>query len=64
GDVDAQGLTARGASLAISGSGDVAVTLDGGRLSAAVDGSGDITWWGKADGVSAAVSGSGSIRHR
>jgi hypothetical protein len=64
GDVRARDLVARGARLAVSGSGDMAVTLDGGDLRATVDGSGDIAWYGKASATSSAVSGSGSIVHR
>lgn len=64
GGVRARELTATGAKVAVSGSGDVELTLAGGPLSAAVAGSGDVTWWGDAQVQQTATSGSGEIRHR
>ena len=64
GSAEAKELKARAANLAISGSGNISATLDGGPLAASIDGSGDIDWYGKAQVEVANVSGSGAIRHR
>ena len=59
GNVTAKDLTAASCEIAISGSGDAAVNVNG-DLSASISGSGDVTYRGKAN-VDAAVSGSGSV---
>ncbi|BDG01597.1 head GIN domain-containing protein [Anaeromyxobacter oryzae] len=64
GDVEAAGLTARNATVEVSGSGDADVTLGGGAFSGAVSGSGSIRWHGTAMATNTAVSGTGAIVHR
>lgn len=63
GDVSARNLRAKNAVVALYGSGDASITLDGGTLRASIRGSGDLDWWGTARVESATNVGSGSIEH-
>lgn len=64
GDVKAKGLTAKDATVNVSGSGDVEVTVGGGAFTASVSGTGAIAWHGSASAASTSVSGTGAIVHR
>jgi cytoskeletal protein CcmA (bactofilin family) len=60
GNVTAKDLVASDCEIAISGSGDAAVNVNG-DLKTAISGSGDVTYKGNAS-VNASISGSGSVK--
>jgi hypothetical protein len=64
GNISASALKARNADVSVSGSGDVDVTLSGGRLSVDVAGSGDVIWRGEARLERLSVAGSGSVSRK
>lgn len=64
GDVKGDDFTTRDATVRTSGSGDVALRMDGGTLRARTSGSGDVIYSGSATLAEARTSGSGEIRQR